>query len=156
VRKSEFFWIRYTDDQGKRHNEKTGYRHKKEAQEMLFDRLTKISRGEFEDFQKYRKVTLKQVCDLLWADYARQERRSTQKAERALKRLENYFREQYPASSITSEKVDQYLTARRAEKSLPSEPTLSRELAALERAFNLAQSKEMIRRVPSIVIPDER
>jgi len=39
---------------------------------------------------------------------------------------------------------------------VPSEPTLSRELAALKRAFKLAFSKEMVRRVPSIVIPDER
>jgi len=156
VRKAEFFWIRYTDDQGKRHNESTNFRHKKEAQEMLFDRLTKISRGEFEDFQKYRKVTLKQVCDLLRADYARQERRSTKKAERSLKRLETYFGEHCPAASITSEKIDQYLSARRKEKPVPSEPTLSRELAALKTAFNLALSKDMLRRVPSIVIPDER
>ena len=58
------------------------------------DRLTKISRGEFEDFQKYKKVTLKQVCDLLRADYSRQERRRVSKAERSLKRLEKYFGEQ--------------------------------------------------------------
>src|SRR5260370_22431342 len=156
VRKAEFFWIRYTDDQGKRHNESTNFRHKKEAQEMLFDRLTKISRGEFEDFQKYRKVTLKQVCDLLRADYARQERRSTKKAERSLKRLETYFGEHCPAASITSEKIDQYLSARRKEKPVPSEPTLSRELAALKTAFNFALSKDILRLVPSIVIPDER
>lgn len=156
MRKSEFFWIRYTDDQGKRHNESTKFRHKKEAQEMLVDRLTKISRGEFEDFQKYRRVTLKQICDLLRADYARQERRSTSKAERSLKRLEAFFGEQFPAVSVTSEKIDKYLEARRKEKPLPSEPTLSRELAALKRAFRLGFSKEQIRRVPSIVIPDER
>ena len=156
VRKSEFFWIRYTDDQGKRHNEPTKFRHKIEAQERLTDRLSKISRGEFEDYQKYKKVTFKQVCDLLRADYARQERRSTKKLERSLKRLENFFGEQCPASSVTSEKIDKYLEARRKEKPVPSEPTLSRELAALKRALKLALSKEMVRRVPSMEIPDER
>lgn len=54
------------------------------------------------------------------------------------------------------ERIDQYLAKRRSERPVPSEPTLSRELAALKTAFRLALKRDFVRRVPAIVIPDER
>jgi len=64
VRESRFYWIRYTDEPGQRHNEPTNFDTKDGAEQALTDRLGKIDRGEF-DLPNYREVTLQHLTNAL-------------------------------------------------------------------------------------------
>jgi hypothetical protein len=55
-RKSPYYWIRYTDEGGQRHSENSNCTTKDGARELLKDRLNRISKGEFHDFQRYSET----------------------------------------------------------------------------------------------------
>jgi hypothetical protein len=55
LRKSRFYWIRYTDENGVRHNEATNFTTKEGAEQVLTERLGRIDKGEF-DLPSYRDV----------------------------------------------------------------------------------------------------
>jgi len=153
VRSSRFYWIRYTDENGVRHNEPTNFDSKDGAEQALTDRLGKIDRGEF-DLPNYREVTLQNLTDALRRDYVNKGRRSTDKLERSLVRLEEFFKPTRRVLSITEEDISAYSAHRLAQKNTQF-PTVNRELAALKAAFRLGLKNDMVRRVPNISIKDE-
>ena len=67
-RKSRFYWIRYTDQNGVRHNEATNFTTKEGAEQLLTERLGRIDKGEF-DLPSYRDVTLRDLTDALRIQY---------------------------------------------------------------------------------------
>jgi integrase len=154
-RKSAYYWISFNNETG-RINENSGYTTKDGARERLKERLAQIQSGDFEGYQRYRDVTLKQIADDLRAQYRTKGRRSTAKLERSLTRLEKHFGENCPVTRITPERIEEYRVYRRAEDSSPSEPTIARELAALKAALRLGFKNDRVKKVPHIEMPDER
>ena len=90
-RKSKYYWIRYTDERGKRHIENSSFTTKDGARALLTERLAKIHKGEFAEYAKFKDYTLKQVTDGLRSHYKALGRRSTSKLERNLDNVDQFF-----------------------------------------------------------------
>lgn len=155
-RKSNYYWIAYHDSSGNRVSENSNCTTKEGAREVLKDRLAKISTGTFTDFQRYKDVTLKQIANDLRAQYLTKGRRSTDKLELSLTRLEKYFGADCPIASITADRIESYRAARMTDETKPSSSTVTRELAALKAALRLGYKNDKVKKVPNIEMPDER
>jgi hypothetical protein len=66
--------------------------------------------------------------------------------ELAIDRLEKHFGANFPAHAITSDQIETYREARRADKSKPSEPTIARELRRSRQRFAWATRMTASRR----------
>jgi integrase len=152
-RKSRFYWIRYTDERGKRHLENSGYTTKDGARALLTERLGKIHKGEFAEYARFKDITLKQVTDGLCTFYQENNRRSIKKVERNLGHVDKFFGESFRADMLTAERVSDYRTHRLKEKA--HLPTLEHELRSLKTALRLALREGKIRRMPVIQIGND-
>jgi integrase len=151
LRKSQVYWIRYTDERGKRHIEPSGYRTKDGARALLTERLAKIHKGEFAEYAQFKDYTLRKVTDGLRTHYKAMGRRSTRKVERNLDHVDKFFGDSFRADALTAERVAAYKTHRLKEGT--HEPTLAHELRSLKTALRLALRDGKIRRMPVIQIP---
>lgn len=149
-RKSKIYWIRYTDERGKRHIESSGYRTRDGARALLTERLAKVHKGEFAEYAKFKDITLKQVTDGLRAYYQSMGRRSTRKVERNFDNLDKFFGDSFRADALTAERLADYRTHRLKEGT--KTPTLTHELRSLKTALRLALREGKIRRMPVIQI----
>jgi len=152
-RKSRFYWIRYTDESGRRHNEATNFTTKEGAEQILTERLGRIDKGEF-DLPTYRDVTLRDIADALRVKYVEEGRRTTDKLELSLSRLEEFFGANRKVIGITEADISAY-RAHRLKQPRTQYPSVNRELAALKAAFRLGLKRDKVRRVPDIVIQKE-
>lgn len=103
------------------------------------------------------RVRMGQLFDLLLEDYRTQERHSTYDVERKIEsRLRKYFGTR-KAMDITSAVLKDYVRARRAEKSKPTNGTINRELAVVRRALKLGEMQDppLVRRVPHFTMLPE-
>lgn len=151
LRKSKFYWIRYSDERGERHMENSGYTTKDGARALLTERLAKIHKGEFAEYAKFKDITLKQVTDGLRDYYKAMGRRSTRKVERNLDNVDRFFGGTFRADSLTAERLANYRAHRVKEGVQP--PTLAHEMRSLKTALRLALRDGKIRRMPVIQIP---
>lgn len=149
-RKSKFYWIRFTDERGKRHLENSGYTTKDGARALLTERLGKIHKGEFAEYQQYKDITLKQVTDGLRAYYKQVGRRSTRKLERQLDRVDKFFGDSFRVDTLTADRISDYRTHRLKEGT--KQPTLDHEMRSLKTALRLALREGKIRRMPVIQV----
>jgi integrase len=149
-RKSKFYWIRYVDETGQQHSENSGYTTKDGARSLLTERLGKIRKGEFAEYLLHKDVTLKQVTERMIAFYRENGRRSTRKVELLLKRVNEFFGEDYRIDTLTSERVLKYRSHRLAAGA--HQPTVDHELRALKMSLRLAMREGRIRRMPSIQV----
>jgi integrase len=149
TRKSRFYWIRYTDERGKRHIENSGYTTKDGARNLLTERLGKIHKGEFAEYAKYKDITLKQVTEGLRSFYKEHGRRSVKKVERNLNRIDEFFGEGFRVDTLTADRITAYKTARLKEV---NGPTVEHEMRSLKTALRLAIREGKIRRMPVIQI----
>lgn len=154
-RYSHYYWISYHSD-NERISENSNCTTKDGARQVLKDRLAKITTGTFTDFQRYKDVTLEQIGEDLRAQYRTKGRRTIKNVDLAFDRLEKHFGKNYPVPGLTSDKIETYRTARRADDPKPLEPTIARELAALKAALRLAYKNDKVKKVPHIEMPDER
>src|ERR1700687_2326352 len=150
TRKSKYYTIRYTDERGKRHIEGSGYTTKDGARQLLTERLAKIHKGEFAEYEQFKDCTLKQVTDGLRAHYKALGRRSVKKLERNLDHVDKFFGDTFRADTLTAERLAEYRTHRRNEGT--REPTLAHEMRSLKTALRLAIRDGKIRRMPRIQI----
>lgn len=135
VLRSRFWWIRYRDASGKVHDESTETDKKGKAQEMLNDRLGRVSRNEPVGGQ-IGKVTFEQAADDIVNDYTVNARRSLGHLQRRLKlHLTPAFGGRRLANITTSD-VRAFTVARLEAKASRAE--INRELAILKRMFTLA------------------
>ena len=146
TRKSKYYWIRYTDERGKRHIENSGYTTKDGARALLTERLGKIHKGEFAEYAQYKDVTLRQVTDGLRTYYKANGRRSTRKVERNLTHVDKFFGDSFRADTLTGDRVTEYLTHRTKEGA--SVLTLNHELRSLKTALRLGIRDGKLRRMP--------
>lgn len=154
LRKTKNYWIRYTDEHGKRHIENSGYTTKDGARKLLTERKAKIHKGEFAEWERYKDFTLKQVTADLRAHYKAMGRRSTSKLERNLDHVDAFFGDAFRADSLTADRVADYCKARAQEGT--NQPTISHELRSLKTALHLALRHDKIRRMPVIQIPSDQ
>jgi integrase len=152
-RKSRYYWIRYSDERGKRHLENSGYTTKDGARALLTERLAKIHKGEFAEYAKFKDITLKQVTDGLRTFYKEHERRSINKVERNLDNIDKFFSDTFRADSLTAERLADYRAHRLKEGAQP--PTIAHEMRSIKTALRLAIRDGKIRRMPVIQIPTD-
>lgn len=156
-RKSRFYWIRYTvEKEGKRErvSKATPFTTVEGAQKLLTEVLHKINVGEFQEYEAFKNVTFADVSKGVRDFYRDKLRRSTDKLETALVRLEAFFGLDCPVISITKERIKAYSEFRMAQPNTQF-PTVNRELAALKKAFRLAVAEGKMRRMPEIEIKSE-
>jgi len=152
-RKSKFYWIRFTDERGKRHLENSGYTTKEGARALLTERLGKIHKGEFAEYAKFKDITLKQVTDGLRDFYKQSGRRSVKKVERQLDRIDKFFGDTFRVDTLTADRISEYRAHRLKEGT--KQPTLDHEMRSLKTALRLALREGKIRRMPVIQITSD-
>ena len=148
----KYFYLAYYLPNGLQKTESSRSTLKTVAQEMLRDRLKRISDGLYCETPP-RKVTFQVLADDLLDDY-RINRRHTIKDAKS--RIENHLRPffgNYLAAAITTEKAREYLLLRRSEGA--ADGTVQLELALLKRLFSLASraTPPKVARVPYIQMP---
>ena len=146
-RKSKFYWVAYRDEAGKRVSENSGFTTKEGARKKLEEIRHAILSGEHTALQRYKDVTLAQIATTSRRSHTKG-RRSTKKLELSLKRITEHFGESFPVHRLTTDKIEEYRNARRADESKPSEPTIARELAALKAALRLGYKTDRVSKVP--------
>jgi integrase len=112
-----------------------------------------VDRGEHEAFQIGKSTTLKHVGDMLRAHYKMNGRRSVDKMELGLRRLEEHFGPDFKVNDLTNETLEGYREARRKMEPHPSEYTIGLELVALKTALRLGYRADKVRKVPHIQLP---
>jgi integrase len=152
-RHSRFYWIRYTDERGTRHLENSGYATKEGARALLTERLGKIHKGEFAEYQQYKDITLKQVTDGLRNFYKQSGRRSIKKVERQLDRIDKFFGDTFRVDTLSADSISEYRAHRLNEKT--KQPTLDHEMRSLKTALRLALREGKIRRMPVIQVTSD-
>jgi integrase len=142
---THFFWAKYKV-KGVCYRVNTHCTTRQAAQDFLAKHMASAVYGT--------ETTLHTLLEMARDSYKLQGRRSTDKQELAITRLEDFFGPNTKADEITASKVDEYQAHRLKEKNTDI-PTVSRELACLKFAFRLGLKKERVAKVPHIAIPSE-
>ena len=155
------WWIKYYGN-GKPYRETSGSNKESEARKLLKKRLGEIVLGRFVGPEAER-VTIRELAEDYLNDYRVNGRKSLDKAERMVKRLDeddeeidselmDYFGD-CRAHSVGTDRVKAYI-AKRLEAGAAN-ATINRELAALKRMFNLGVQAQKIYRKPYIPMLEE-
>ncbi len=143
LRESRLWWIKYqVGARAIREPAKT--KSKERAEEILRARLTGGVDG---------RTTFEDLASMIVADYQANGRRSVARVEQCLEHLREAFGTR-PAKAITADRITAYTAGRLEDGARPA--TVNRELAALKRAFRLAERAERVARVPHIQLLEER
>ncbi len=100
------------------------------------------------------KTSLADLAEMLRTDYTINERRSLVRFERSIGHLLDFFGADAKATNVTSDVIGRYALRRKEEGA--KNATVNRELAALERAFRLAERVGKVTRRPYIQMLEER
>jgi len=150
------WWVKYYHN-GKPYRETSGSEKESDARKLLKKRLGEIALGRFIG-PDAEQVRIRELAKDYLNDYRINGRKSLDKAERMVKRLDEdgkdkdsallaYFGD-YKAHSVGTDRVKAYL-AKRLEAGAAN-ATINRELAALKRMFSLGIQAEKIHRKPYI------
>jgi integrase len=131
--KLKTFWIAYYVN-GRRKHESSKSRKKSDAQALLKRRMGEHALG-LEVGDDARRLTFEDLARIVEEDYRLQGRRSLNRLQLSLRHLREHFGDDR-AVSITADRLTAYANARRDEGAALA--SISAELAALRRAFNLA------------------
>jgi integrase len=147
------WWIQYSV-RGARFRESSGSQSRSDAENLLKQRLQAAARGE--PFGRNAgRTTFEDLARILIEDYQTHARRSLERVEDALGHLAGFFGG-ILATEITNDRIASYIDWRREQRAAAA--TINRELAALRRAFRLAQKagKVAFRPEISMLIENER
>src|SRR5216684_5707625 len=139
------WWIQYSI-RGRRFRESSGSRNRTEAERLLQRRLEAARQGKPVG-PRAGKATFDHLAQILLDDYRVNARRSLERVEDALGHLRGFFGG-VVAVEIASDRVASYISWRREQGAASA--TINRELAALRRAFRLAQKARMVAFMPEI------
>jgi hypothetical protein len=150
-RKVTTWWIQHSV-QGRRFRESSNSRVRHEAEALLRKRLAAVARGE-KVGPGPGKTTFEQLIEILLNHYRVNRRRSVGRVEDAAVRLRQFFGDA-KLDRIDRDLVSRHVSSRRNEQSASA--TINRELAALRRAFKLAQFAGTVTSRPEISrLPEE-
>ena len=146
-----YWWAAY-EVKGREVRESTRERDDKKAARFLRKRVAEALRGDV--IPEEARVTLGDLFEMLRLDYQVNERRSITTIPYHLRRLGEHFNDETKALAITTERIQQYVLARKREGAAGA--TINNELALLGRAFTLAIRARRLRVKPFIpkVEPD--
>jgi integrase len=113
--------------------ESSGSTKRSDAVKLLNKRKAELATGRY--CPDADEVTFEDLARIIEADYVLQGRRSLKRLQLSLRHLREYFGDDR-AVHITADRLVSYANARRAEDAALA--SISTELAALRRAFNLA------------------
>ena len=139
------WWIQYSV-RGRRFRESSGSRSRTEAERLLQERLKAAAQGKPVG-PSAGKATFEQLAQILLDDYRVNARRSLERVDDALGHLRGFF-DGVDAVEITSDRIASYISWRQEQGAASA--TINRELAALRRAFRLAQKAGMVAFRPEI------
>jgi len=139
------WWIQYSV-RGRRFRESSGSRNRPEAEKLLQERLETAAQGKPVG-PRAGKATFEDLAQILLDDYRVNARRSLERVEDALGHLRGFFGG-VVAVEITSDRIGSYISWRQEQRAASA--TIKRELAALGRAFRLAQKAGMVAFRPEI------
>jgi integrase len=129
---------------GRRYRESTQSNRKSDAVKLFKQRLAEQSAGTFNP--KAEDVTFADLADMLRTNYKLNQRRSLDRAERAITHLEASLGDTC-AVDITYERIERYALNRGEEGAAPA--TVRNELAALKFMFSLATKARRLNRRPA-------
>lgn len=131
---------------GKKYREPANTASKRKAEQFLAERLA--SRGQAgPSARDLAKVTFDDLADIIRADYARNQRKSTSRLERSIAALAESF-EGTPVPALDEATIASYVENRLDEGY--ANATINRELAALKRMFKLGYKQRLVGRIPHI------
>jgi integrase len=139
------WWIQYSV-RGRRFRESSGSRNRTEAEKLLQVRLEAAAQGKPVG-PSAGKATFEHLAQILLDDYRVNARSSLERVDDALGHLRGFF-DGVHAVEITSDRIASYISWRQEQGAASA--TINRELAALRRAFRLAQKAGMVAFRPEI------
>lgn len=145
-KRGDTWWIDFGFD-GKRYRESSKSTRKKDAQALLRQRMGEIRDGTFAP--NADKVSFGDLCELIKDDYITQDRKSLPRLKTALGHLKDEWGEGTRALSITTPRIKAYIRRRKREDGVAN-ATINKELAALNRAFTLAEQDGLLNRSPRV------
>jgi integrase len=144
------WWIQYSV-RGERIRESSHSDNRAAAMRLLKLRIAEAQSGRPVG-TTIERTAFEDLATILVDDYKANGRKSLESIDRALKHLRQFFAD-YKARDITADRVTAYIAARQQEKALPS--TINRELAALRRAFSLAERAGKVAQRPKFAMLQE-
>lgn len=133
VRASRAWTIEWLGTGGQRAKEVLAVATREEAEQVLRDRLRDRDAGKVE---APSLLTLGDMLTMVERDYLVNGRRSGPRMKQAAAHLRDFFGKDEPAPAVTVDRITAYTAHRLEEEARPA--TVNRELAALRRAFRLA------------------
>jgi integrase len=140
------WWISYYVH-GKRHRESSGSTNRADAVRLLKRRLGESAAGKPVGNQVER-TRLKDLTEMVVADYRANGRRSIDRVEQAIAHLHRFFGDDCKARDLTTDRITGYQAARLEDRAKPS--TVNYEVAMLRRGFRLATRAGKISQRPEI------
>jgi integrase len=141
-KRGEVWYIRLPLGNGKRQEEPTNAKSRKEAKKIRDKRLVEMREGRYEPDAAKTKVA--DLIEDLKRDY-RVNGRNEKEVSQRWTHLERVFGNDL-ATAVTMTRLNKYVERRQADKAKPA--TIQRELAYLRRAFRLAFQAGKVFRVP--------
>lgn len=132
-KRGQVWWMSFTYN-GRQERRSCETASKKLAEEILGKVKTQIVEGKFFEIEA-RDTTFEELSQDLITDYKVNGKKSTDKAERSVKKHLSRFFEGMRAADITTGNVQSYILSRQSEGAMNA--TINRELAALKRMFHL-------------------
>jgi integrase len=131
-RRGRIYWLKYHRN-GKPYSESSRSQIKAVAEQLLKRREGEIADGKVPGIV-FDRVTLKELAEDLLVDYRINQKRSIDKTERSVKKLQSEFGG-LKATQVTTASVKRYIEKRMNEGA--ANATINRELAALKRMYKL-------------------
>jgi len=147
-RRGGTWWLDY-GVRGQRHREKTGMTSKREALDLLRERVGDRKAGKLAGSPD--KVTLHELREGLERHYQREDNRSWPRARQAFDHLEAVLHADTPALTITKQRLGQYLDHRLKEGA--ARATVRYEIAVLNAAYSVAVEDELLVMRPMFKLP---
>jgi integrase len=139
------WWIQYSV-RGRRYRESAGSINRADAIKLLKRRIGEAGQGRTIGPQA-EKTTFAHLAQMLIDDYRANGRKSLKRINAALGHLRGFFGDAF-ALDITNDRIASYVAYRQGEKAAAA--TINRELAALKRAFALAEETRKVLSRPRV------